>query len=166
MPGQESCATPVIVTLPAQINAATVEQINAAFKPGVTVVADLTSTACRDCSAILHLLRAHRRAAGRQVRFAIRPGGPLHRISEFADIPPPPGDHAPSRRPPSPHCHLSGCLGSGPERDANGYQLGNLSDPRSHGAWSEPPGIRSDAAVSADDGAGTGLRIRIDNERI
>jgi hypothetical protein len=95
MPGQETCAPPVIVTLPAQINAATAEQaaeqINAAFTPGVTVViADLTSTTCRDCSAIRHLLRAHRKATARggQVRFAIRPGGPLHRITEFADIHP------------------------------------------------------------------------------
>jgi anti-anti-sigma regulatory factor len=65
MPGQETCAPPVIVTFPAQINAATAEQaagqISAAFTPGVTVViADLTATACRDCSAIRHLLRAHR----------------------------------------------------------------------------------------------------------
>jgi hypothetical protein len=61
MPGQETCSPPVIVTLPAQINAATAEQaaeqISAAFTPGVTVViADLTATACRDCSAIRHLL--------------------------------------------------------------------------------------------------------------
>ena len=47
MPDQETCARPVIVTLPAQINAATAEQaaeqISAAFTPGVTVViADLT----------------------------------------------------------------------------------------------------------------------------
>ena len=95
MLGQETCVPPVIVTLPAQINAATAEQaaeqINAAFTPGVTVViADLTSTACRDCSAIRHLLKVHRKATARggQVRFAIRPGGPLHRITEFADIHP------------------------------------------------------------------------------
>jgi len=91
MPGQETGAPPVIVTLPAQINAATAEQaarrISAAFTPGVTVViADLTATACCDRSAIRHLLRAHRKATvrGGQVRFAIRPGGPLHRITEFA----------------------------------------------------------------------------------
>src|SRR5690242_18484451 len=141
MPGQQTCAPPVIVTLPAQITAATAEQaagqISAAFTPGVTVViADLTATACRDCSAIRHLLRAHRKATvrGGQVRFAIRPGGPLHRITEFADthpllavyptlqraikggLPKAPGDRAPSRRPPSPHCHLSGCLRSWPDR--------------------------------------------------
>lgn len=54
------------------------------------VTADLTCTACRDCSAIRHLLRAHRKATARggQVRFAIRPTGPLHRITEFAGIHP------------------------------------------------------------------------------
>ena len=142
MPGQQTCAPPVIVTLPAQITAATAERaaewISAAFTPGVTVViADLTATACRDRSAIRHLLRAHRKATARggQVRFAIRPGGPLHRITEFARHPPaargyptpparhkggslkPPGDRAPSRRPPAPQCHLSGCLRSWPDRD-------------------------------------------------
>lgn len=135
-PAKKTCVPPVIVTLPAQINAATAEQaaeqISAAFTPGVTVViADLTSTACRDRSAIRHLLKVHRKATARggQVRFAIRPGGPLHRITEFADIhpllavyltlqraikaelPKPPSDRAPSRRPP-PHCHLTGSLRS------------------------------------------------------
>ena len=127
MPGQETCAPPVIVTFPAQINTATAEQaaeqISAAFTPGVTVViADLTATACRDCSAIRHLLRAHRKATvrGGQVRFAIRPDGPLHRITEFAGTHPllavyPTLQHAiagrspesPRRsRPPSRHRHL------------------------------------------------------------
>ena len=95
MVDQDIYSSPVIVTLPARINAANAEQaaeqISAAFTPGVTVViADLTSTACRDCSAIRHLLKAHRKATvrGRQVRFAICPGGTLHRITEFADIHP------------------------------------------------------------------------------
>jgi anti-anti-sigma regulatory factor len=124
---QETCARPVLVTLPAQISTATAEQaaeqISAAFTPGVSVViADLTCTACRDRSAIRHLLKAHRKATarGRQVRFAIRPGGSLHRITEFADIHPllavyPTLQHAitgrspkPPRRsrPPSCHRHL------------------------------------------------------------
>ncbi len=92
---QEASGRPVIVTLPAQIDTANAEQaserISAAFTPGVTiVVADLTATACCDRSAIRHLLKAHRKATprGGQVRFAIRPGGPEHRITEFADIHP------------------------------------------------------------------------------
>ena len=91
MPGQQTCAPPVIVTLPAQLDAAAAEQaadqITAAFTPGVRVViADLTAAACCDRSAIRNLLRAHRKATARggQVRFAIRPGGPLHQITGFA----------------------------------------------------------------------------------
>ena len=50
------------------------------------VIADLTAAACCDRSAIRNLLKAHRQATarGRQVRFAIRPGGPLHQITGFA----------------------------------------------------------------------------------
>jgi hypothetical protein len=91
MPGQRTCAPPVIVTLPAQLDAAAAEraagQITAAFTPGVSVViADLTAAVCCDRSAIRNLLRAHRKAAvrGGRVRFAVRPGGPLHQITGFA----------------------------------------------------------------------------------
>jgi len=90
MPGQQTCAPPV-VTLPAELDAAAAEQaagqITAAFTPGVSVViADLTAAACCDRSAIRNLLKAHRKATvrGGQVRFAIRPGGPLHQITGFA----------------------------------------------------------------------------------
>ena len=90
MPGQHICA-PSVVTLPAQLDAAAAEQaagqITAAFTPGVRVViADLTAAACCNRSAIRNLLKAHRKATvrGRQVRFAIRPGGPLHQITGFA----------------------------------------------------------------------------------
>ena len=66
---QDTCAPPVIVTLPGQISAANAEQaaeqISAAFTPGVTtVIADLTSTACRDRAAVRYLLNAHRKACG------------------------------------------------------------------------------------------------------
>jgi len=124
MPGQQTCAAPVIVTLPAQLDAAAAEQaagqITAAFTPGVRVViADLTAAARCDRSAIRNLLRAHRKAAARggQVRFAIRPDGPLHQITGFAGThpllavyptlqhaltgrsPTPPDNRAASRRP-------------------------------------------------------------------
>ena len=91
MPGQQTCAAPVIVTLPARLDAAAAEQaagqIIAAFTPGVRVViADLTAAARCDRSAIRNLLKAHRKATARggRVRFAIRPGGPLHQITGFA----------------------------------------------------------------------------------
>ena len=91
MPGRQTCAPPVIVTLPARLDAAAAEQaadqITAAFTPGVSVViADLTAAACCDRSAIRNLLKAfHRKATARggQVRFAIRPGCPLHQITGF-----------------------------------------------------------------------------------
>jgi anti-anti-sigma regulatory factor len=79
------------VTLPARLGAAAAEQaagqITAAFTPGVSVViADLTAAACCDRAAIRNLLKAHRQAAARggQVRFAIRPDGPLHQLTGFA----------------------------------------------------------------------------------
>jgi hypothetical protein len=91
MTDQQTCPPPVIVTLPARLDAAAAEQaadrITAAFTPGVRVViADLTAAACCDCSAIRNLLKVHRKATvrGGQVRFAIRPGGPLHQITDFA----------------------------------------------------------------------------------
>ena len=114
MPGQQTCAAPVIVTLPARLDAAAAEQaagqITAAFTPGVRVViADLTAAARCDRSAIRNLLRAHRKAAARggQVRFAIRPDGPLHQITGFADTHPllavyPTLQHALTGRSPTP----------------------------------------------------------------
>jgi hypothetical protein len=111
MPDQQTCAPPVIVTLPAQLDAAAAEQaagqITAAFTPGVSVViADLTAAACCDRSAIRNLLKAHRQATARggQVRFAIRPGGPLavyptlqHALTGRSPLPA--GNRAASRRP-------------------------------------------------------------------
>ena len=114
MSDQQTCASPVIVTLPAQLDAAAAEQaagqITAAFTPGVRVViADLTAAARCDRSAIRNLLRAHRKAAtrGGQVRFAIRPDGPLHQITGFAGTHPllavyPTLQHALTGRSPTP----------------------------------------------------------------
>ena len=130
MPGQQTRAPTVIVTLPTQLDAAAAEQladqITAAFTPGVSVViADLTAAACCDRSAIRHLLKAHRKAItrGGRVRFVIRPDGPLHRITDFTDSHPllavyptlqhalagrpliPSGNRMPSRRPRSVRHH-------------------------------------------------------------
>lgn len=114
MHGQQIPAAAVIVTLPAQLDAAAAEQaagqITAAFGPGASVViADLTATASCDCSAIRNLLKAHRKTAARggQVRFAIRPDGPLHQITSFAGTHPllavyPTLQHALAGRPPIP----------------------------------------------------------------
>jgi len=111
---QDTCARPVIVTFPAQVTTANAEQaadqIGAAFTPGVSVViADLTAAACCDRSAIRNLLKAHRKATARggQVRFAIRPDGPLRQITGFAGTHPllavyPTLQHALTGRSPTP----------------------------------------------------------------
>ena len=84
MPGQQTCAPPVIVTLPAQLDAAAAEQaadqITAAFTPGVSVViADLTAAACCDRAAIQNLLRAHRQATVRTLQLDLVESGLVHR---------------------------------------------------------------------------------------
>jgi len=50
------------------------------------VIADLTAAACCDPLSHPEPAQGHRKATarGRQVRFAIRPGGPLHQITGFA----------------------------------------------------------------------------------
>jgi hypothetical protein len=145
MPGQHTGAPPVIVTLPARLDAAAAEQaagqITAAFTPGVSIViADLTAAARCDRSAIRNLLKAHRQATarGRQVRFAIRPGGPLHQITGFAGTHPllavyptlqhaltarsplPPGNRAASRQPRSRLQTWPGPVRSGQLRSGRG----------------------------------------------
>jgi len=77
MPGQQTCAPPVVVTLPAQLDAAAAEQavsqITAAFTPGVgVVIADLTTAACCNRSAIRNLLKAHPRPPPGAARCASR----------------------------------------------------------------------------------------------
>ena len=161
MPDQPTCASPVIVTLPAQLDAAAAEQaagqITAAFTPGVSVViADLTAAACCDRSAIRNLLKAHRKATARggQVRFAIRPGGPLHQITGFAGThpllavyptlqhaitgraPTLPGNRTASRRPRSARRHL---------RRAAGPPCGDDCKPDYPDARSDGPARRSAA---------------------
>jgi anti-anti-sigma regulatory factor len=77
MPDQQTCVPSVIVTLPAQLDAAAAEQaadrITAAFTPGVRVViADLTAAACCDRSAIRNLLKATARPPPGAGRCALR----------------------------------------------------------------------------------------------
>lgn len=84
---------PAVVTLPAEIdliNADEVlDQICAAFRPGVTtVVADLTTTTFCDSSGIRHLLLAHQRAraAGVQLRVAVSPVGSVRRVLRITGV--------------------------------------------------------------------------------
>lgn len=77
----EPAPAPVVVTLPAEIDAANAErvggQLQAAFTPGVTVViADMTSTVFCDSAGMRHLILADDCAAahGAQLRLAVPPG--------------------------------------------------------------------------------------------
>jgi len=166
MPGQPTCAPPVIVTLPAELDAAAAEQavgqITAAFTPGVSVViADLTAAACCDRSAIRNLLKAHRRAAARggRVRFAIRPGGPLHQLTGFAGTHPllavyPSLQHALTGRSPIPpgNARLSG--GRDPGCGLGRARAGRAAAqrPRSWGVLRNgASGLERDLGVLAED---------------
>ena len=91
MPGQRTRNPPVVLTLPARLDATAAEHaadyyITATFTPGVSVVvADLTSTGWCDGSTIRNLLKAHRKATARggQVRLRDPPGRPAapdHRL--------------------------------------------------------------------------------------
>ena len=165
MPGQQTCAPPV-VTLPAQLDAAAAEhaagQITAAFTPGVSVViADLTAAACCDRSAIRNLLKAHRRAAvrGGQVRFAIRPGGPLHQLTGFAGTHPllavyPSLQHALTGRSPIPPGNARLPVGRDPGCGPGRARAGRAAAqrPRSWGVLQNgASGLERDLGVLAED---------------
>ncbi|HEU5390515.1 MAG TPA: STAS domain-containing protein [Streptosporangiaceae bacterium] len=155
MPGQQTCAPPVIVTLPARLDAAAAGQaagqITAAFTPGVSVViADLTAAACCDRSAIRNLLKAHRQATARggQVRFVIRPGGPLHQITGFAGTHPllavyPTLQHALTGRSPIPPGNRGFPATANPAADVAGPgPAGRLrGGSGSHGMFSRTPRV-------------------------
>ena len=81
MSDAERVPAPVIVTLPAEIDAANAESVGerlrAAFTPGVTVViADMTATVFCDSAGMRHLILADDCAAahGAQLRLAVLPG--------------------------------------------------------------------------------------------
>jgi anti-sigma B factor antagonist len=84
---------PVVVEMPAEIDLTNSEElpalVTAVCTPGVTVViADLTTTRFCDSSGLRHLLYARDKAAAADVelRLAISPGSPVHRILELTGI--------------------------------------------------------------------------------
>lgn len=157
MSDQQTCASPVIVTLPAQLDAAAAEQaadqITAAFTPGGRVViADLTAAACCDRSAIRNLLKAHRKATarGRQVRHAIRPGGPCTRSPAspaltrcWRSIPP-----SSTPRPASHQDHSATAACRRP-RSARRHVRRSAGPPRSDNCKPDYPDARSDGPCTA-----------------
>ena len=155
------------MTLPAELDAAAAEhaagQITAAFTPGVSVViADLTAPACCDRSAIRNLLKAHRRAAvrGGQVRFAIRPGGPLHQLTGFAGTHPllavyPSLQHALTGRSPIPPGNARLSVGRDPGCGPGRARAGWAAAQRQRRSWgvlqNGASGLERDLGVLAED---------------
>jgi anti-sigma B factor antagonist len=84
-------AQPAIVTLPDQVDEANAEsvyeQIRAACGPGVTVVADLTSTRSCYSTGIRNITLAHEHAKTLegQLRLAL-PAGVVHRVLELLGL--------------------------------------------------------------------------------
>jgi anti-sigma B factor antagonist len=81
---------PVVVVLPTEIDVTNSDEVfqqlvdTLAAGPGV-VVADLTSTSFCDSSGVHAIMRAHDRAAARDValRLAVSPGGSVRRVLEL-----------------------------------------------------------------------------------
>jgi anti-sigma B factor antagonist len=81
---------PFVVVLPAEIDVTNsgevYQQLTAALSPGVsTVIADLTSTSFCDSSGVHAIVRAHERAAARDVglRLAVSPDGSVRRVLQL-----------------------------------------------------------------------------------
>jgi anti-anti-sigma factor len=90
---QETRHAVAVVTLPGQIDLTNAErvydQLYAAFASGAPVViADFSATSFCDCSSLRRLLAVQRRAAARsaELRLAIPPGGPVHRLAQLLDL--------------------------------------------------------------------------------
>jgi anti-anti-sigma factor len=87
---QRAQVMPVVVVLAAEIDVTNsdeaYEQLVATLASGVSIViADLTSTSFCDSSGVHAILRAHDRAAARDItlRLAVSPGGSVRRVLEL-----------------------------------------------------------------------------------
>jgi anti-sigma B factor antagonist len=90
MGDQAARIQPFVVVLPPEIDVTNsdevYQQLTAALSPGVgTVIADLTSTAFCDSSGVHAIVRAHERAAARDVglRLAVSPSGSVRRVLQL-----------------------------------------------------------------------------------
>src|ERR1700735_5316487 len=84
---------PAIVRLPAEIDISNAQHVlallRAVFAAGATVVvADLTSTVFCDTTGLHALMNVQRQgsAGGAQLRLAVAPGGPVHRVLEIMGL--------------------------------------------------------------------------------
>lgn len=75
LPPARAAAEPIVVALPAEMDMANAERVDAdlqaAFAPAVTVVADMTATTFCDAMGIRALVRAQKRAAACDAEFRV-----------------------------------------------------------------------------------------------
>ncbi|MDR3032506.1 MAG: STAS domain-containing protein [Kitasatospora sp.] len=89
MDDQPTPASPVVVTMPDEIDVSNAgyvgEQLRSAITPGAgAVVADLTATAFCDSFAVLHLMLAHDKAAANNIRLLfVVPAGAVLRLLDL-----------------------------------------------------------------------------------
>jgi anti-sigma B factor antagonist len=93
MQDQEIRRAPAIVRLPAEIDISNVQHVlallHAVYAAGATVVvADLTATVFCDTTGLHALMKVQRQASadGAQLRLAVSPGGPVHRVLEMMGV--------------------------------------------------------------------------------
>jgi anti-sigma B factor antagonist len=89
MNDQETSASPVVMTMPDEIDVSNAgyvgEQLRSAITPGAgAVVADLTATTFCDSLAVLHLMLAHDKAVANNVQLLfVVPAGAVLRLLEL-----------------------------------------------------------------------------------
>jgi anti-sigma B factor antagonist len=91
LPAQAAAAQPIVVTLPAEMDMASAERVDAdlqaAFASAATVVADMTATTFCDATGIRALVRAHKRAAARGAEFrVVVPSARILRLLGLLDL--------------------------------------------------------------------------------
>lgn len=90
MNDQAAQVMPVVVVLPAEIDVTNADEVHERLVTALTsgagaVVADLTPTFFCDSSGVHAIMRAHERAAARNVglRLAVPPGGSVRRVLQL-----------------------------------------------------------------------------------
>jgi anti-sigma B factor antagonist len=93
MDDQAADGAPVVVALPAEIDVTNCDRVHdqlvAAFEPGVEIViADLTSTFFCDSSGVHAIMRAHERAAARDIQLwlAVSQDGSVRRVLQLTGV--------------------------------------------------------------------------------
>ena len=90
---QAARGVPVVVPLPAEIDVTNCDQVHdqlvAAFEPAMgIVIADMTSTRFCDSSGVHAIMRAHERAAAREIQLwlAVPQNGSVRRVLQLTGV--------------------------------------------------------------------------------